>query len=460
MKKVLLAVLMAVVTLTAFAEGPEFIWKGEFRTRTQTYKSPVEDGDIQQWIDSRARLYLTSKFSDSLAFTYGLEVGDVKWGETAKGFPRDGMNVETKHMYLDFTPDMLDTMKFRMGLQPLKDAFGSAIFDEDAVALMIMPQMDNAKINFGYVYMNDRMGAQNGAKVNINTTSEPAILSAVAAGYSDLHFGMFDINYAMNEQMNILFGAYYMNGKATNMTFVTPYFETDAHLELTKNTANANSLWLAAGMTNKMNDAMTVGAQFIYLTEGFGRTDILVESIEEDPDYNEIEDNLTFDPYHTFSYFAYVYGHYKMNDTTSFKLNFGYMPGPDGADMTSFHGINNMDYWTGFGLEYAFKGPVFDTNPGRLDYFANGLMAITLNADLGAVYANVGYLSATSSLLEDADISKYLGMEFDLGMKHEITKGLQFRAVAAMFMPGSYYEDMGYENEIGYEFATLFRYAF
>lgn len=459
MKKVLLAVLMAVVTLTAFAEGPEFIWKGEFRTRTQTYKTPVEDGDIQQWIDSRVRLYMTSKFSDSLAFTYGLEVGDVKWGETAKGFPRDGMNVETKHMYLDFTPDMMESMKFRIGLQPIADAFGSAIFDEDAVALMIKPQMDNAKINFAYVYMNDRMGAKNGAKVNLSTISEPAILSAVAAGYSDLHFGMFDINYAMNEQMNILFGAYYMNGKASNMTFITPYIDIDDHLEITRNTANANSLWAAFGATNKMSDDLTIGAQFIYLTEGVSKTYILVEEVDEEGD-RDVEDELVFEPGHTFSYFAYAYGQYKMNDTTSFKLNFGYMPGPDGADMTSFHGINNMDYWTGFGLEYAFKGPVFDTNPGRLDYFAHGLMAITLNADFGPVYANVGYLSATSSLLEEADISKSLGMEFDLGVKHEITKGLQFRAVAAMFLPGSYYEDMGNENEIGYEFASLFRYSF
>ncbi len=459
MKMVLLAVLMAVVTLTAFAEGPEFIWKGEFRTRTQTYKAPAEDGDIQQWIDSRVRLYMTSKFSDSLAFTYGIEVGDVKWGETAKGMPRDGINVETKHMYLDFTPDALESMKFRMGLQPLKDAFGSAIFDEDAVAFMVMPKMENTKINFGYVYMNDRMGAKNGAPTYTTVTSESKLMPVVAGSYSDLHFAMFDMNYAMNEDMNILFGAYYMNGKARDHKIITPYIDTDDHLELIRNTSNANSLWTGIGMTNKMNDTMTVGAQFIYLTEGVSATDIVVTEVGENGDVS-IEEVLDYPSSHAFSYFAYAYGQYKMNDTTSFKLNFGYMPGPDGADMTSFHGINNMDYWTNFGLEYAFKGPVYDVNQGRLDYFDKGLMVISMNADFGLVYGNIGYMSATSSLLEDADISKYLGMEFDLGMKYEITKGLKMQVVGAFFLPGAYYEDLGNENEIGYELASIFKYSF
>jgi len=460
MKKLLLVMVLMVIGVIVYAEGTTFSWKGEFRTRTEMYKAPVVDGDISQFVDSRLRFYMNAKMSDSLSFTYGLEIGDLKWGELGKGMPRDGINVETKHLYLDFKPDAMDSLAIRFGLLPVKDSFGGAMFDEDAVGLLITPKMENVKLTFGYVYLNDRMGNLNGASVSTTATTQIKLIPVVNSAWSDLHYGMFDMNYTMSTSMNLMFGAYYMNGKATNLKIITPYVDTDEHLELTKNTANANSLWLAAGMSDKLSDTTTVGAQFIYLTEGIGRTDLLVESIEEDPTSNAVEADLTYDPYHTFSYFAYAYGTYKASDKTNFKLNFGYIPGFDGQDMIAFHGIDNKEYWSNFGLEYAFNGEVFDTNTGRLGYFADGIMVISANANLGMVYINAGYMSATASYLSDLDISKYLGLEFDLGMKYDITKGLKLQAVGAIFLPGSYYEDKGNDTEIGYEFASCFKYAF
>ncbi|HMA69837.1 MAG TPA: hypothetical protein VKN74_08180, partial [Candidatus Mcinerneyibacterium sp.] len=154
MKKVLVLLLTIAVLFTA-AYGTDFSWEGEIRTRTTNYTTIGTETtqDAVSLMDTRVRLYTTAMMSENLKAVVGLEIGDFEWGDEDQNI--DQVNVETKNAYLEFTPEMIDILTFRVGLQSYADPFGSAVFDEDATGIMIMPEFEGFNMNAGLFVLED-----------------------------------------------------------------------------------------------------------------------------------------------------------------------------------------------------------------------------------------------------------------------------------------------------------------
>ena len=151
---VLIVLLMIPLALSA----AEFSWNGMFRTRGSQLTDPYLDNliyggeDVISWSDYQLQLFTKAAINDNLSMVWGIEVNGI-WGDEDQN--RDEITVMTKHLYMDFTPDMLDWMHIRLGLQPYHDIFASSIFDEDTVGISLTPEWDAADVSFGYYVFHD-----------------------------------------------------------------------------------------------------------------------------------------------------------------------------------------------------------------------------------------------------------------------------------------------------------------
>ncbi len=379
---------LVVIMLATFSFGTEFDFGGQFRTRTTNYKDVGENFqeetlDNISWIDTRMRLSTTATMSDNLKAVLGFEIGDFKWGEGWHN--ADEVNVETKHAYLEFKPDFMETLKFTAGLQYYADQFGSSIFDEDAAGLTVEPMMDNMNIKAGMFVFNDD---------DVNSDNSHT-------------FGVLDVSKSM-DSLNLKGSFYYDDVRDE---YASTYFGAGADYTM---------------------DAMGLGGHFIYMNRSFDA---------------ENTDSVS-------GYFAYGYGEYNMNDL-NLKLNFGYSPA---SEDTAFYGI--APYAWLFGLEYAHDGTVTDhtdlmaqLGSGYGQY--GGQMVLAANLSYKFLYANFGMINATNENLDNNS----LGNEIDVGINYELTDGLTFDVVYAMFMPGDF-DGFAENTENAYEFSTKLQYNF
>src|SRR6056297_2672387 len=151
MKKIFILFFVFVI-VSIFIYGTSFSWEGEMRTRSSNYKFLYYD-DSKSVMDTRVRLYTTATMSDNLKAVVGFEIGDFEWGNDDHN--ADYENVEVKNAYLEFSPDMIEKLTFRVGLQSYADPFGSAVFDEDAAGIMVMPEFDSFNMNAGIFVLED-----------------------------------------------------------------------------------------------------------------------------------------------------------------------------------------------------------------------------------------------------------------------------------------------------------------
>jgi len=186
MKKVLVVILMVMIPVMVF--GMDFSYSGLLRTRTTQISDTENYYDHEMWggefnpsngepdtmtySDYRLRLFTNATFSDALNLVWGIEVNGV-WGDEYQN--RDEVSVQTKHLYLDFTPDMVDMLKIRVGLQPFKDVYQGAIFDEDAVGVTVMPELDFADFMVILYFMTKR--SMEGIHTDSTHLTQPKILA-------------------------------------------------------------------------------------------------------------------------------------------------------------------------------------------------------------------------------------------------------------------------------------------
>ena len=96
----------------------------------------------------RVRTQVNFITSENLQAVLQFEIGDVHWGNKKQGGARgtDGINVETKHAYLDWMVPTTD-LHIRMGLQalalPMATGLGSPIFDDDVAAVVANYKFDD-----------------------------------------------------------------------------------------------------------------------------------------------------------------------------------------------------------------------------------------------------------------------------------------------------------------------------
>jgi len=155
MKKFLIAASVFVAGLTASsALAFENQFGGEWYTRAYTQRdfAPDEAADTSL-VDTRTRLFYTAKFSDKFMFVNKFEMGDQAWGDAGYGkIGADGIRVEVKNTYADFTP--VDNLNFKVGTQgaTLSRCF---MFDDDFSGAVVTYDFGNAKLPFLWMKYNE-----------------------------------------------------------------------------------------------------------------------------------------------------------------------------------------------------------------------------------------------------------------------------------------------------------------
>lgn len=131
MKKI---VAFVVVLLMAISLSAQFKTGMAFRTRAEMFSM---NEDIQVWrriTDLRFNPYLSYTQNEYLTAKLVFEIGDIGFGNVAQGgaIGTDGINVETKNLFLQITPNKNHTVI--VGLQPYKD-FHSILLDTDIAGI-------------------------------------------------------------------------------------------------------------------------------------------------------------------------------------------------------------------------------------------------------------------------------------------------------------------------------------
>jgi len=117
-----------------------------------------EEGDSQQFIDQRFRAKLTYTLNDNVSVVYFAEI-DTPWGETGKAAANsggvsssfaggaDGVNVETKNVYLDLKSG--DTAA-QLGIIGVADNVQSIVANDDMAGLQVTHKIGGTSLKFAY----------------------------------------------------------------------------------------------------------------------------------------------------------------------------------------------------------------------------------------------------------------------------------------------------------------------
>jgi hypothetical protein len=113
----------------------------------------TQSGDSQQLIDQRFRAQVTNTLNDNVSITYQAEIDTVWGGSVPAGggnggaFDTDGINVETKHIYLDLKQG--DTSA-RIGLQTYGDEFQGLVGFADMAGITVKHKIGGTSIGLLY----------------------------------------------------------------------------------------------------------------------------------------------------------------------------------------------------------------------------------------------------------------------------------------------------------------------
>ncbi len=467
MKKGLLVVfLMGLIFVPLFAQDNgglkigDTTWKfnGEIRFM---YTDQTDPGYYQFFSDTKAddpivadtinRMYqryrfgVTGEMSDRLSAHFEFQVGDEQWGN--KSYNEREVNLRTLYAYLQFRPEFLgDNTTFKVGLQGYDDIFQGSVFSDEAIGILVNHIMGTFNANVGFLTLRDDdvdMGIE-------FPDMEHGLLSSAETLY------IADMNYKFSDTLSVK-GAFYYD-----------YLDK---LNIGLAQLKSTVAFYGVGADYLLNDTITVGGHFVMRSGSNEATDNGVAVLNVDQK----------------GYFAYSYATYTV-DKFSAKVNFGYTPfdietssGMLTGDITSWTGAfallvdnpmfmllgyGNGDQWqTAYGLEYFGRGEVCDRQAVNSGYGGlYGLMAISANLSYDFMYANIGILRATfdEDLIPEEDVGKSYGTEIDIGVKTEIMKNLEFKAVYAMFFTGDFYEALHDTTEMddAHEMSMLLRYTF
>lgn len=154
MKK-FVVVMVALVATAAFVAPAfaEVTVSGYLRTIMQADNvdgGGAKDAPTASEIDQRLRALITNKINDNVKVVYYGEV-DTKWGQDTGGkLGADGINLQTKNVYMDFNvPDTM--MNFRVGVQGFNPGFDGFVLNHDAAGVVGNFKMsDTAKLTVHY----------------------------------------------------------------------------------------------------------------------------------------------------------------------------------------------------------------------------------------------------------------------------------------------------------------------
>jgi hypothetical protein len=131
---------------------------------------PTQDGDTKSFLDTRLRLYWDFRPSDFLRVHYRMEIGDIRFGGGVEdgsdvsgnlvpvigpgsggGVGADGVNVETKNIFLEVLLPVIPGLRFRGGIFGYGDRYDFNILADDFAGLQFLYQRQDVAAHFVYL---------------------------------------------------------------------------------------------------------------------------------------------------------------------------------------------------------------------------------------------------------------------------------------------------------------------
>ena len=131
---------------------------------------PVEDGATKSFLDTRLRLYWDFRPASFLRVHYRMEIGDVRFGGGVEdgsdtsgnllpvigpgsggGVGADGVNVETKNIFLEFDIPAIRGLRFRGGIFGYGDRYDFNILADDFAGLELLYERGDVAAHFVYL---------------------------------------------------------------------------------------------------------------------------------------------------------------------------------------------------------------------------------------------------------------------------------------------------------------------
>lgn len=162
---------LAAISVPAMALENEFHGMYRLRgsiTNFQNANAAVKLADeapTTSLFEQRARLQYTAKANDDLKLVTHFEI-DSSWGDSGyDGVTRgeggrigaDGVNLETKNVYLDFKCPLTGA-NFKAGIQPIADAYKGIFLNADAAGILASKSFGNIKATAGFSRLVDYAG--------------------------------------------------------------------------------------------------------------------------------------------------------------------------------------------------------------------------------------------------------------------------------------------------------------
>lgn len=181
--------------------------------------TPADDAPTENYFVQRVRLDYTAKASEEVKLVTKFEL-DYNWYgnnsyDTARGggaaIGADGINIETKNLYLDLNlPKNVNT---KIGMMGNTDSFKGVIFDADMAGIMLAHSYDNASVTAGFFRFND--STDSATWDNINTI-----------GKHTRDMFALDGKYSVSKDLKVGAAYYYIADNLTN-GFTTTTTTTD-----------------------------------------------------------------------------------------------------------------------------------------------------------------------------------------------------------------------------------------
>ena len=378
--------LFSVTALMAEHSGTDLKTNGQIRTRTilhnlheNAFGKDVHD---QSFIDTRMRMSFISSFSKDLSATWQVEVGDITWGVAGGSLGTDGINVETKNLYLDWKCTVLP-FKFRAGLQGWNDN-RKLILGTDVAGITAKGKFNDIGIELGTAKLEE-----NSNTPDTNNDDD-----------KDLFFLTF--RYKFFNWENIIQRS---NGGDYIDAWIMPNIQkkfgpVDVNLEFVYNYGSYKEAYADAG---KLKD-VTNGGYGLILNGKMkaGPVDLACDVMYTSGDDGEDPESTT--------YFKTVFGNYYTN----------------GLEIFGFGPIHSVGAWTN----------AYNDGKGLTSLVLTG--KYPLKEKLTLDFAG-GYVMASEK--NEATGGKVMGTEVDLGITAKPYKPMSIKAVISYAMPGAYYKD-------------------
>lgn len=185
---------------------------------------PADNKKAESQIDQRFRLRYQNNLNEYVHFVYFGEV-DVPWGQSSKGAiggggksSGDGVNVETKNVYLDFKiPDSI--FSFRTGLQGFGDNFDNVLIADDVNGVQAnMAFTPNFGTTLAYFKFDE---------------GDPVVAPATTkrkTDWDDIDFYALKNKLKVSDALSMNFDGYYLDNNAIDLDLYTLGVSADAKM--------------------------------------------------------------------------------------------------------------------------------------------------------------------------------------------------------------------------------------